>query len=197
MSKSSTQLMLRFKSGDEASFAALYEAHQRTVLNIVYRYLGSQAEAEDLAQEVFLRVYRSRERYSPQARFTTWLYRITANLCLNYQRDQKRHAQEALFLQTAGGDERERDELADPGAPEPGREGADREIEAAVVRAIAELPENQRMAVILNRYEELSYKEIAVAMDSTEKAVKSLLHRSRLALKERLERYLGEEDLQP
>lgn len=190
MSKSSTQMMLRFKSGDEAAFAALYEQHHRTVLNIIYRFLGSQSEAEDLVQEVFMRIYKSRERYSPQARFTTWLYRITANLCLNYQRDQKRRQNEALYLRGPGGEEFDRPELEDTRQRKPEAGLASEELERAVVDAVDGLPENQRMAVILSRYEELPYKDIALAMDVTEKAVKSLLHRARQALRDRLKGHL-------
>lgn len=197
MSKSSTQLMLRFKSGDEASFAKLYEQHQRTVLNIIYRYLGNQSEAEDLAQEVFLRIYRSRERYSPQARFTTWLYRITANLCLNYQRDQKRRRGEALYLTGKSGEEFDRPELEDQRVEAPHQGLASEELERAVIRAIDELPENQRMAVILSRYEELAYKEIGLAMDLTEKAVKSLLHRARQTLREKLRGHVRDDEDAP
>jgi RNA polymerase sigma-70 factor (ECF subfamily) len=182
--------MLRFQSGDEAAFARLYEANLRTVLNIVYRYLGNVAEAEDLAQEVFLRVYRSRDRYSPQARFTTWLYRITANICLNHKRDKKRHAVEALAPRGASGDEYDRAELEDHrdrvGAELP----AHGELERDVLAAIEALPDNQRMAVILSRYEELPYKDIALVMDVTEKAVKSLLHRARHSLRERLRKHI-------
>ncbi len=193
MGKSSTQLMLRYQAGDEDAFARLFESHQRTVLNIIYRYLGNQSEAEDLAQEVFLRVYRSKERYSPQARFTTWLFRITANLCLNYQRDQKLRYQESLYY-GAPGEEGEQRELANPRGDNPKEAVELSEREQAVRWAINDLPETQRMAVILNRYEELSYKEVATALDLTEKAVKSLLHRARLTLREKLTRYLKEQD---
>ncbi len=193
MGKSSTQLMLRFQAGEEQAFAQLFEAHQRTVLNIVYRYLGNQSEAEDLAQEVFIRVYRSKERYSPQARFTTWLFRITANLCLNYQRDKKRRYQESLYY-AAPGEAGEARELENPRSVNPEREIETSEREQAVREAINALPETQRLAVILNRYEELSYKQVALSLDLTEKAVKSLLHRARLALREKLTHYLKESD---
>lgn len=191
MPESNTELMLRAREGDDAAFDRLMLANHAVVLGIIHRYLGGRpSDAEDLAQEVFLKIYRSRLRYEPTARFTTWLYRITANLCLNYRRDRSRQRMPSLDGMEGGPDER-RGGIPDAGATAPEEDIDRKEIQRHVREAMAGLPDNQRLALLLAKFQELSYQEIADAMNSTEKAVKSLLHRARTNLKERLEERLG------
>ena len=172
-------LMLRFQKGDAGAFDELVRRHQKTVLNIAWRYCADRAVAEDLAQEVFVKVWRARVSYQPSARFSTWLYRIAVNRCLNEIRSRPKDAplpvEEALEEREGG---RPQDEL-------------DRvEVRAAVRRAVDDLPANQRMAMILSRFHELPYEEIAEAMSVSLEAVKSLLFRARENLKTALEKWV-------
>lgn len=174
-------LMLRFRDGDEAAFEALVLKHQRAVLNLVFRYLGDAAQAEDAAQEVFLRVYRARRSYVPQAKFSTWLFRITVNYCLNEIRARKASPAGPLPLEGL---------VEEPAARAPDQRLDLEDVQRAVRAAIDELPENQRVAVILSRYEDRSYEEIAEAMQLSLEAVKSLLFRARENLKQKLARFV-------
>jgi RNA polymerase sigma-70 factor (ECF subfamily) len=177
------QLMLRVKDGDGASFTELLEKHRSPVVHFLYRMVQDHAVAEELAQEVFLRVYRSRSSYEPTAKFTTWLFRIATHLALNWLRDGKNErGQERL------------DEISGEG---PIREVADRRVTVEqkmlyevrleeVRRAISALPEKQRAAVLMHKYEEMEYSQIARALDCSESAVKSLLFRAYETLRARL-----------
>ncbi len=174
------EVMLRFQGGDEKAFEFLVTKHQRKVLNLIYRYLGNSAQADDAAQEVFMKLYRARHKYTPKAKFSTWLYRITVNHCLNEIRARKSQPASVAPI----------DDLTEEGetmAPDDRiRQG---ELRQAVKDAIDSLPENQRMAVILARYEEMSYEEIAETMKTSLEAVKSLLHRAKESLQEKLSGY--------
>lgn len=174
------ELMLRVRDGDATSFALLLERHRTPVVNFLYRMVQNQALAEELAQEVFLRVYRSRASYEPTAKFTTWLFRIATHLALNSVRDRR--------------NEKSHESLSAPGV-----EGAvpDRSptVEQALVkharleevrRAIEALPAKQRAAVLMHKYEEMEYSQIAAALETSESAVKSLLFRAYEALRIRL-----------
>ncbi len=183
--------MLRVRSGDQSSFALLLEKHRNPVVHFLYRMVQNQAVAEELAQEVFLRVYRSRESYEPTAKFTTWLYRITTHLALNYVRD-KRHDKLHDSL----------DETSDDAAP---RQLADRvpNVEEEMLRhsalaeiraAIEALPEKQRSAVLMHKYQEMDYAQIAGALGCSESAVKSLLFRAYETLRNRLQRFAPKEN---
>lgn len=187
------QLMLAFRGGDEGAFAALVHRWQDRVVSLANRYLRSTADAEDLAQEVFLRVHRARETYEPTARFSTWIYRITVNTSLNSLRGRRvRRAIGGAFPDDAA--------AADPPDPDerPPEAAAEDEELARVLRAILdELPERQRAAILLNKYEGLSYDDTAKAMDLSVVAVKSLLTRARVAIKARLEPYLERGELPP
>ena len=174
-------------AGDMAAFEQLVERHQRLVIGTVGRMLGTNSDAEDIAQQVFVRVWKNLKRYEPRAKFTTWLLKITRNLVFNELRRRSRHP--AVPLQSEA-DEEERP-LKDERAAAPDAALLEHELQEAVDAAIAELPETQRMAVILRRYEELSYEEIAEALDQSVSAVKSLLFRARTELRESLKRYLG------
>ena len=177
------ELMLRVRAGDTASFTLLLEKHRGPVVHFLYRMLQNQPVAEELAQEVFLRVYRSRESYEPTAKFTTWLFRIATHLALNQIRDRK-HERNQLSLdeETSEGMTRQ---VADRGA----------NVEQSMVRdarlnevrtAISALPDKQRAAVMMHKYEELEYSQIASSLGCSESAVKSLLFRAYETLRGRL-----------
>ena len=181
------QLMERVGAGEEGAFEQLVERHQRLVIGTVGRMLGSGSDAEDIAQQVFVRVWKNAKRYEPRAKFTTWLLKITRNLVFNELRRRSRHPQVPLQSES---DEEERP-LKDEQAIAPDASLLEHELQQAVDAAIANLPETQRMAVVLRRYEELSYEEIAEALDQSVSAVKSLLFRARTELRESLKRYLN------
>ncbi len=172
-------LMLRVKDGDEDAFRQLIERHQRVVINVIHRAIGDAWEAEDLAQRVFLQVYRSAGRYQPTAKFTTWLFTITHNTIRNEYRRRSRHATESIEAMPEGV------ELRAQGT-DPAREVAERELQQRIREAVQELPDAQRTAVILCRFEGQSYEEIAAVLGCSVAAVKSLLHRARQTLKEQL-----------
>ena len=182
------RLMALAGAGDMAAFEQLVERHQRLVIGTVGRMLGTNSDAEDIAQQVFVRVWKNLKRYEPRAKFTTWLLKITRNLVFNELRRRSRHPAVPLQSET---DEEERP-LKDEHAVAPDATLLENELQEAVDAAIAQLPETQRMAVILRRYEELSYEEIAEALDQSVSAVKSLLFRARMELRESLQRYLGQ-----
>jgi RNA polymerase sigma-70 factor (ECF subfamily) len=178
MTDSDAQMMVRFQNGDDGSFRFLVEKFHPQVINIIYRFLGRVDDAEDLAQEVFVRVYQSADRYKPTAKFSTWLYRIVANSCLNYRRDRGRVKKYSLDDRGPTGASRAA-VVADDDAPGP-RERMERaEMQKQVLAAIKSLPENQRIAVILDRYRGMSQSDIGEVLEISEKAVKSLMARAR------------------
>jgi RNA polymerase sigma-70 factor (ECF subfamily) len=174
-------------AGDTVAFEELVERHQRLVAGTVARMLGSNSDVEDIAQQVFVRVWKSAKRYVPRAKFTTWLLKITRNLVFNELRRRSRHPQLPLQVES-GDDERP---IRDERATAPDVSLLERELQRAIEAAIAQLPETQRMAVVLRRYDELSYEEIADVLDQSVPAVKSLLFRARTELRTRLTRYLA------
>jgi len=190
------RLMMLAARGDREAFDGLLEKHYGRVLGLAARYLGSREEADDLAQEVFLKVYRARHRYRPEARFSTWLYRITVNLSLNWIRARKTRRQVnlgALATESDGdapGDAAAR--IADEASPLPLDRLSDLEVHALVRRCLMELPERQRLVVVLFRYEGKGYQEISEILELSVTAVKSLLFRAREALRERLAPLLQE-----
>jgi len=180
-------LMSRVAAGDEAAFAELVERHQHAVVGTAAKMLGDRTEAEDLAQRVFLRLWKNAGRYRPgSAKFTTYLFTITRNLVFNECRRRSRHPAASI-------DEREEigARLADP-SPDarPDRELLNRELARAIDRAIAALPEKQRLAVILRRYQETPYDQIAEILGTSVSSVKSLLFRARESLRHSLAQYL-------
>ena len=180
-------LMLRVKAGDEVAFQELIERHQRAVISVIYRAIGDAWEAEDLAQRVFIQVFRSARRYQPSAKFTTWLYTIAHNAIRNEYRRRSRHMAESFDALTQPSETDEPGvQLADPHATDPSRQVVERELQEKIQAAIQLLPEAQRTAVILCRFEGLPYEEIAEVLDCSVSAVKSLLHRARDTLKEKL-----------
>jgi RNA polymerase sigma-70 factor (ECF subfamily) len=176
-------LMLQVKDGDGSSFGLLLEKHRNPVINFLFRMVQDRSVAEELAQEVFLRVFRSRESYVPTAKFTTWLFRIAMHLALNWLRDGKK--------------ERSQERLDDAAPNSPAMQLADRKpnVEQSMVyatrlaevrQAIALLPEKQRAAVLMHKYDEMEYSQIAIVLSCSESAVKSLLFRAYETLRARL-----------
>ena len=178
-----TELMLRVREGDETSFALLLERHRRPVVHFLYRMVPNQAVSEELAQEVFLRVYRSRESYEPTAKFTTWLFRIATHLALNWIRDNKKEKnQESLSEERTEGAERQ---VSDGQPTVEARMLYQSRLEE-VRNAIDALPGKQRAAVVMHKFEDLEYTQIARALSCSESAVKSLLFRAYETLRGRL-----------
>jgi len=181
------RLMLAFREGDASAFDGLFRRWAAPLLRYLDRMLRDTAAAEELVQEVFLRVYRARDRYRPEARFSTWLYRIATNLALNeLRRPRRRDPHQSVDAE---------------GAPELAAEGAAvddvvhaRRLGDEVERELQALPERQRAALWLAAVEGLSYAEIAESLDVSEKAVKALVHRARSSLAERLSPALARQD---
>lgn len=172
--------------GDMDAFAKLVERHQTLVLGTVARMLGSNSDVEDVAQQVFIRVWKSAGRYVARAKFTTWLLKITRNLVFNEMRRSKRRALVPLQFDP----DSEELPLPDEQVSTPDAAALETELQKAIDDAIAQLPETQRLAVILRRYEEMSYDQIAEVLDLSVPAVKSVLFRARTELRERLGTYL-------
>ena len=181
-------LMQLVGAGDTAAFEELVERHQRLVVGTVARMLGSNSDVEDIAQQVFVRVWKSARRYVPRAKFTTWLLKITRNLVFNELRRRSRHTQMSLQVES----EDEERPIKDERAVAPDASLLEKELQRAIEAAIAQLPETQRMAVVLRRYDDLSYEQIADVLDQSVPAVKSLLFRARTQLRAHLGRYLAD-----
>jgi len=189
-SDSDVALMLRVGDGDTDALRELIERHQRAVVNTIHRAIGDAWEAEDLAQRVFVQVHRSAKRYKPTAKFTTWLFTITRNTILNEHRRRNRHSSESLdALQEPRDADSAGWQAPDTTTSDPAQTAVERELQEKIAEAVRELPEAQRTAVVLCRYEGLSYEEIAQVLGCSVSATKSLLHRARLTLKERLRGY--------
>jgi RNA polymerase sigma-70 factor (ECF subfamily) len=178
------QLMLRVRDGDEDSFRVLLDKHRNPLVHFLYRMVQEQPVSEELAQEVFLRIYRSRASYEPTARFTTWMFRIATHLALNWLRDEKNERATERLDEDRGGDL-------------PSRELPDRKpsVEQRMVYqarlqeirdAISALPDKQRAAVLMHKYQEMEYAQIASALECSESAIKSLLFRAYETLRARL-----------
>ena len=177
------QLMLRVGEGDDTSFALLLERHRGPVVHFLYRMVQNQAVSEELAQEVFLRVYRSRSTYEPTAKFATWLFRIATHVALNSIRDGKKEkGHESLDVETSDGMERQ---VADR-QPTVEQEMVQNVKLREVRQAIEALPAKQRAAVLMHKYEGLDYAQIAAVLSCSESAVKSLLFRAYESLRGRL-----------
>ena len=181
------RLMRLVGRGDMEAFEQLIERHQTLVAGTVARMLGSNSDVDDIAQQVFIRVWKSASRYVPRAKFTTWLLKITRNLVFNELRRSKRHTQ--VPLQTGPGTEEL--PIKDESNLSPDILLLEIELQGAIEKAIMKLPDVQRMALILRRYEELSYEEIGEILDLSVSAVKSVLFRARAELRARLSKYLS------
>jgi RNA polymerase sigma-70 factor (ECF subfamily) len=191
MARSDVQLMLGVKAGDDLSFELLLQKYRSSLVNFLYRMVRDQGTAEDLAQEVFLRVYRARKSYAPSAKFTTWMFRIATNVALNALRDGRHRARE-LSLEAPRSEHEERP-LVEPTDDRPSAEQRlmARDRARRIRRAILALPDKQRAAVVLHKYHELDYDEIARILGCTESALKSLLFRAYEALRVELAPLVG------
>jgi len=183
-------LMLRVKRGDRTAFTELVQKYQQPVMNFIYRTLRDETEAEDLAQNVFLQVYKSRARYRQTAKFSTWLFTIARNLCLNELRRRSRHPAESLEETHPDNEDQPRLQIEDHAALSPSEKLLQGELSRKIADAVAGLPENQRSAILLCRQEDLSYEEMATILGCSLSATKSLIHRGRETLKEILKPYL-------
>jgi RNA polymerase sigma-70 factor, ECF subfamily len=184
------QIMLRVKAGDSSAFEYLVQKYRRPMLSFMYRMAHNPAVAEDLAQEVFLRVYRSREKYEASAKFTTWLYRIASNLAVNHARDTRHQRPET----TVSLDEPEKETGLTMDLPDtsPTAEEAivRRERLAAIRQRVEALPERQKMALIMHKYQQMDYRQIAQVLKLSESAIKSLLFRAYETLRVQLKEFV-------
>jgi len=172
------QLMLRFAKGEISAFEQILKKYKDITINVAYRFVQNYPEAEDIAQEVFLKIYHSAKTYRPEAKFSTWVYKITANLSLNYLRSKK-HLTTVPLEETL--------EITKAVTPETDFEK--KELTKRVKEALNSLPENQRLAIVLKKYENLSYEEIAKIIGCSISAVDSLIQRAKQNLKRKLEHY--------
>jgi RNA polymerase sigma-70 factor (ECF subfamily) len=183
-------LMLRVQAGDQGAYRELFAKFAPRILQYTRRLVGSEARAEEVTQDVFVQVFRFRDRYRPEARFATWLFTIATNLCLNELRRPERHLRVDLW-------EKQREEPGDEGPPLPDRDAVDpesgaatRELARDLERAIAELPPKQRAALLLSRMDGLAYRDVGETLGISEGAVKALLFRATHALKARLKAHM-------
>ena len=183
-------LMLRVKRGDMRAFEQLVEKYKHPVINVIYRSLRDLTEAEDLAQNVFVQVFKSAHRYKATAKFSTWLFTIARNLCLNEIRRRSRHPAESLEASQTEYEDQPVRQYEDIKTSSPTDNVLHGELEQKLQNALDELPENQRTAILLCRQEELSYEDIAKVLDCSLSATKSLIHRGRETLKQKLKPYL-------
>ena len=185
---SSEELMARIAEGDEDAFEILVNRHQTSVLNLIYRFIGDRTQAKDLAQEVFIRVWQAVGSYQPKAKFTTWTYRITANLCINELKSSRRRK---LFQFLRFGEDQENtiEEVLVDTSPSPEDLLLSREQSRRISDALQSLPDNQRLALILKRYDDLSYQEIAKILNCSVSAVESLIVRAKRALQKNLMKF--------
>jgi len=188
MAQADAELMLAFQQGDESAFTQLVERFQDRIINYVWRMVQDRHAAEDLAQETFIRLYMSADRYEPRAPLAGYLFRIATNLALNYTRDMRHRRAYSLATGSGQGGF----ELADSRCPAPSTEAVGRELAQLVRQAIRDLPDQQRAAVMLRRFGGLSYSRIAEALATSIPAVKSLLFRARSNLKKRLAGFIRE-----
>jgi RNA polymerase sigma-70 factor (ECF subfamily) len=187
---SDAEVMLRVKAGDDGAFSYLVEKYRRSMVSFMYRMTHNAATAEELAQEVFLRVYRSRETYKAEAKFTTWLYRIATNLAMNHARDTRHQrpdvtvsldepdTETGMTLDVADSHESVEQDLLR------------RERLAGIRQCVQALPERQRLAVLMHKYQGMDYRQIGEVLKLSEAATKSLLFRAYETLRQRLKQYL-------
>ena len=187
---SDAEIMLQVKAGDDSAFEFLVQKYRRAMVNFMFRMAHNNAAAEDLAQEVFLRVYRSRESYEASAKFTTWLYRIATNLAVNHARDTRHERPE----NTVSLDEPDQESGHTLDLPDrtPSAEEAivRRERVAAIRQRVQALPERQRIAVVMHKYQQMEYRQIADVLKLSESATKSLLFRAYETLREQLKEFV-------
>ena len=183
--------MLRVRDDEPGAFELLVNQYQHRLIGVMNHLVGNAQEAEDLAQEVFLRVYRARKKYKPRSKFSTWLFTIANNLALNCLRSRQRKPVVSLPVHDSGPlGTRPEEQLVPDRGHAPGHHLQQMELAAIIRRALDELNERQRLAVVLNKFEDMNYAEIAEVMNLTTKAVKSLLSRARMNLRSALAGYV-------
>ena len=183
-------LMKRVTQGDQRAFEELVEKYKQPVFNMIYRTLPDATEAEDLAQAVFVQVYKAAAKYRVEAKFSTWLFTIARNLCLNEIRRRKRHPADSLDASATNEEDGPTRQFEDIRNVAPPDRLVQDELVAKVSEALKDLPENQRTAILLYQEQEKSYEEIAAILHCSLSATKSLIHRARETLKQRLKPYL-------
>jgi len=186
MNEPEAHIMADVARGDLAAFRTIVDLHHKPLINFIARYTGDRDSAEDMAQEVFLRVFRAAKDYQPQAKFKTWLFTIATNLCLNELRNNKNRPR---LVELSDLQELEYP-IAAPAASSPEKAAQDAELSAGVRKAIQNLPENQRIAILLRQYNDFSYNEISKIMGLSTSAVESLIQRARQSLKKSLSTHL-------
>jgi RNA polymerase sigma-70 factor (ECF subfamily) len=187
---SDAEIMIRVRQGDDAGFNYLISKYQRQIVHFMFRMVRNQAVAEELAQEVFLRVYRSRETYRAEARFSTWLYRIATNLGVNHARDTKHErAAQNIYLDAPDAETGSTPDVADD-TPTVEQDLVREERLKAIRAHVMELPERQRTAVLMHKYQEMDYKQIGEVLKLSESATKSLLFRAYQSLRESLKDFV-------
>jgi RNA polymerase sigma-70 factor, ECF subfamily len=179
-------LMQRVRHGDSAAFRELFAKYSEPIVNFAFRFVGNRHRAEELTQDAFLQIYRARSRYEPKARFTTYLYRVVTNLCLNELRRFEYHGKTEPLQGNPGEDGEGTRELPDEQLPESEDLLAGVETGARIQKVLDSLPPNQKSALLLSRVEGLSYQEVAECLETTESAVKSLIFRATQALRAEL-----------
>jgi RNA polymerase sigma-70 factor (ECF subfamily) len=184
----SEDLMVRIAKGDDDAFETLVNRHQASVLNLIYRFIGDRAQAKDLTQEVFIRVWQAAKTYRPEAKFTTWIYRLATNVCFNELKSSRRKKWFSFNRSGEGGERTLEETLAD-GAPSAEDLLLEKERDRQISDALQSLPDNQRMALVLKRYDDFSYQEIAQVIGCSVSAVESLLVRAKRTLQEKLKNF--------
>ena len=179
------ELALRARSGDDSAFTELMRRHYKGVLNFIYRFTNGNNSSEDLTQEAFLRVYKSIKNYEPEAKFSTWLYKIATNLCLTHLKKNKRDLSLDEINENIG-------ERPDPNSEDAYDILKRRDIKDKVMAAISTLPEREKVAITLCKYQGFSYNEVAEVLDCSVGAVKTHIYRGRIKLVEKLKPQLGE-----
>ena len=174
-----TELILKFKQGDKFAFRQLVEKYQDSVINTCYRFLRNKEEAEEVAQEVFLKVYLSFNTYQPKTKFSTWLFKIVMNSCLNKLRDKKKFSLSRLD-----------EDLHASSENQPDKSLEQEELRMLVRNAVDSLPENQRTVILLNQYENFSYQDMAKILDCSVSAIESRLFRAKESLRTKLSQYI-------
>jgi len=185
---SSEDLMARIAEGEEDAFEILVNRHQTSVLNLIYRFVGDRTQAKDLAQEVFIRVWQAAKSYKPDAKFTTWLYRVIANLCFNELKSSRRKRWFSFHQPDEHSGNTIEETLSDSASSAEDLL-LEKELSHQISAALQSLPDNQRMALVLKRYDDLSYAEIAQIIGCSVSAVESLLVRAKRTLHEKLKNF--------
>ena len=186
--KDDSEVMLQFKGGDQAAFELLFDKYHRQIINFNYRLLGNLADAEEIAQEAFLQVYRSAGNYQPLAKFSTWLYTIAKNRCLNCIRDK--HPERLYDIESEDSESHVLEETIPSETPSPEEELSEKELSKIIEQAVSQLPSSLRMPFVLNRYQEQSYEEIAHILEISVTAVTIRIHRAIKILTKKLAPYI-------